>query len=884
MIENRVALAVYFMLAVVLMFPLLGPGYYLALDMQWGPASFKYLLDFYGYMPSPYGAYLPLKMVFSGLSEFLSGDVVQKILLTALLFLAGFCTHTALPKELGNARYFGGFLYVLNPFMYIRFLAGHWTLLLSYALWPIAIKMFIDFLRKPDDNRLLANVALITFAASISSHGVLMLFIPYALIFILHSVMNSPKLQLLLKRTAVLGMLVLFMNLFWIAPSLLQLNENTYSTASAEAYLMDFGTQSEDMPLATSILTMHGFWRGGFLYTKDTFDLWYIPFIGILLLTLFGLFRMLKNERLMAVFLASLFIISLLFASNSLLGAMTALSSLTGGRLPFHFFFRDTQKFVGLLALSYAFLGTYGVHYLGQRLEGMKKKALTIFLVGLVAICNFSFFGFLEQVGNSYYPDDWKEAERIMSADTANSRILILPPHLYAKYPWVNSQQQTLGHPAAQMFLKGTLVPLNIETENIYSDWQDPQGSYLRYILDRRSQMNNTAEALVPLNVGYIVLFKYSVEHLHYLNLFYQMETVPDIELVYDGPHLSLFRNNVPTEVFFASKENGSGSPIELLNLSKEGSYSANVSYRMITPATYYIEDCPYDYLVFLASYTYPSIEFNGQTGKPWHYMGHVFEYTGPGMLVNKMFYLVLFLFLSAWLLAAVLLAGANYRESAAMLASAVVIYILTFNGILTPPMLGLMILATVPAALYLRSKKKDDEWFSLPSIRLPGIKFLFLLLLMSPLVLAEDSLPFDVDLQSGCSGNVITATVAGEPLTEAWITVFAGTEAPIYSSDTDANGQIHFEGCDYRIIVVLSKPYKGTLLSHAVSGYLINCSVCGMESPSQERQAEGLSYSLSAREDQLQEPPPPPNCLFVSFLLVIPLFFVWYYGRKKEG
>jgi len=882
MIKDRVALAVYFMLAVVLMFPLLGPGYYLALDMQWGPASFKNLLDFYGYMPSPYGAYLPLKMIFSGLSELLSGDMVQKILLTAVLFLAGFCTHKALPKELGNARYFGGFLYVLNPFMYIRFLAGHWTLLLSYALWPIAIKMFFDFIKKPDDNRLLANAALITFAASISSHGVFMLFIPYALIFILHSAMNSPKLLPLVKRTAVLGLLVFLMNMFWIVPSLLQLNENTYSTASAEAYTLDFGTQSEDMPLAASILTMHGFWRGGFLYTKDSFGLWYIPFMGILLVTLFGLFRMLKNERLMALFLASIFIISLLFASNSLVGLMAAISSLTGGRLPFHFFFRDTQKFVGLLALSYAFLGAYGVHYLTRNLEDMKKKAATIFLVAIVAISNFGFFGFLGQIGNSYYPDDWKEAERIMAADPANTRVLILPPHLYAKYPWANSEQQTLGHPAAQMFIKGTVVPMNIETENIYSDWQDPQGSYLRYILDRRSEMNNTAEALVPLNVGYIILFKYSVEHLHYLNLFYQMEEVPDIELIYDGPHLSLFKNNIPTEMFFASKENGSGSPAEIFRLSREGSYSADVSYRMITPATYYIEDCPYDYLVFKASYTHPSIEFNGQTGRPWHDMGHVFEYTGPGMVVNTMFYLVLFLFLFSWLLAAVLLAGADYKEAAAMLACSIITYILTFNGILTTPLLGLMIVATVPAALYLRSRK--DGWFSLPDIKIPGIKLIFFFLLLSPFAFAENNSVFDAELESDCTGNTITATVAGEPLADAWMTVFAGTEAPIYSSETDDKGQIHFEGCGYRIIVVMSKAHKGMLLSHAVSGYLINCSVCGLENPPQERQAEGLSYTLSTREDQLQDPPPPPNCIFVSVLLVLPLFFVWYYGRKKDG
>ena len=96
--RDIIPLTAYFLFALFLMLPLMGPGYYLVLDMQWGPNSFADFQfgDLYGYEPSPYGAYLPFKLVFAALSQVIPVDALQKILLFSILFLSGASAHFSL--------------------------------------------------------------------------------------------------------------------------------------------------------------------------------------------------------------------------------------------------------------------------------------------------------------------------------------------------------------------------------------------------------------------------------------------------------------------------------------------------------------------------------------------------------------------------------------------------------------------------------------------------------------------------------------------------------------------------------------------------------------------------------------------------------------------
>ncbi len=695
-------MAVYLALAFLLVLPLLGPGYYVALDLAVGPNTFSDFQfgELYGYVTNPYGAYMPLNLVLAALSKAVPVELLEKGLLFLVLFLCGACMHRSLPGKLGDCRYFAGFLYMLNPFVFVRFLAGHWALLLSYALWPLAIKVFSDFLDKPQDRGRLASAALITAFASVSSHGVLMLLLCYAALFVMRARNGMP----LLRQTALLAILVLAMNLFWIAPALLAFG-HTYAPASATAYLEDFGASGGHMPLELAVLSMHGFWRAGFTLTKDVFSLWYVPFAAIALLAALGFAALLKKDRALAASLAAAFAIAFLLAlglEGPLGWVFTSLPQ------QFSLFFRDSQKFVGLIALAYSVLGAYGAHYITEHFpQGRYRPLIPLALLLIPVIYNYGFFGFLGQTGPTAYPNGWAQADSIIAADKTDTSILVLPPHFYSGYYWINSTQKTAGAPAIGFFSKPVVMPFNVETEHVYTDTTDPSGRYLSWLFENRQFVNNTAELLLPLGARYILLFKGDDESPHYLYLFQRKAGVPHIELVFENDELWLFRNGLATGPLFASAENGSGEPNGLLG---SGPYSPNVSYEGITPASFRVLSSPYPYVVLTSSQPW-LIRSGDAAASSWHGIGSAFPFSGPAVIENRMFYLTLALFLLSWMVMLGLLAGISPVRGAALAAGAAVLYLLASAGLLAPHLIGALFLASVCAAIFLRFRRPSALW-----------------------------------------------------------------------------------------------------------------------------------------------------------------------------
>ncbi len=668
---DKVPIAVYSLLALAIMFPLLGPGYYLVLDMQWGPNTFAdfHFNSFYGYSAN-FGAHMVVNLMLAALSQIMPVEIVEKLLLFSVILLSGSCLHYSLPPKLGNSRYFGGFLYALNPFFFIRFLAGNWILLLSYAFWPLAIKSFYDFLKRPEKEQLV-KAALMTFLVSMSGHGLFIIMIGYLVLFLAY-LPQCRKTISLIKKTICLAAVFLAMSLFWLVPSFL--SSQGYSPASPQAYLADFGIEGVELSEAEASLTMHGFWRPGFIYTKDVFDLWYLFYFVIAALSITGLYALFKEDTPQAASLAIIFLFGFLLS----LGQDSPLLWLFElDFLPLAFIFRDTQKFVGLLALVYSILGAWGVSFLSQRFDG--KKILPLFFVLIPLIYNFGFFGFLDQVHPTQYPQAWAQADSIIASDDSDSRILTAPPHLYRPYWWVNNSQKTLGSPASQFFSKRVTGISNIETKHIYSDVRNPKDRYIRYMYDNRGSINNTAEMLLPLNVQYVMLFKHDELSPHYLYLFNY--TDENLELVFDEGWFFLFRNNL-----WENKVLSTDDEIITFKDFLNASFSSDVIYEKIHPAYYRIIRCEREYFVFPANNGY--LEFDGQ---PPHSraLSAVFEFTGPGALINKLFYYVLALFLFAWYICLAMLTEFDKRLLAVPFP---VIYLVTINGLIGPHLIGWLI------------------------------------------------------------------------------------------------------------------------------------------------------------------------------------------------
>ena len=283
---------------------------------------------------------------------------------------------------------------------------------------------------------------------------------------------------------------------------------------------------------------------------------------------------------------------------------------------------------------------------------------------------------------------------------------LYCPPHLYLVYPWVNSTQKTLGNPAGQFFSKPVISAQNIETKHVHSDWIDPEGSYLAYMFENAQFVNNTAEMLLPLNARYIILLKHDEYSIHYLYLFYRVQGVPDVELVYEGPNLYLFRNNLVKGPFMASKEDGSSDFSDLINLSGKGLYSTDVHYEEITPASYQISDSPYPYVVFADDYN-RFVTYNGAPAFSWHGLANGFAYTGPGIVENRLFYWTLALFLLSWLIVLVLILDASNKQLLFLVGLFALLYLFASGSMLKPSALGALIVLSISAATILRWRKR---------------------------------------------------------------------------------------------------------------------------------------------------------------------------------
>ncbi|MCX6774219.1 MAG: hypothetical protein NTY68_04475 [Candidatus Micrarchaeota archaeon] len=267
-------------------------------------------------------------------------------------------------------------------------------------------------------------------------------------------------------------------------------------------------------------------------------------------LSLFGLSHLSKKDRALAVFLGLVFLISFLLAAG-INGPFAPLFLLPFLDSILSFTFRDTQKFVWLIAFCFSILGAYGAYAISAFISNLKNSgtlknmALIIFMAIVLSvpiIYNYGFFGFIGQAGTTNYPEDWKEAERIMSLDNSSGSMLVLPLHMYMYYPWVNNTAKTIGNPQSQFFSRNVIGSKNIETANVYQDINDPVVKSVSDAFENKSNAS-IAQSLAQLNISYVLLVKNIEDSPHYLDILNDAEQGSGLEKALDGPNIVLFRN-----------------------------------------------------------------------------------------------------------------------------------------------------------------------------------------------------------------------------------------------------------------------------------------------------------------------------------------------------
>ncbi len=362
-IKNKICdISVYLVIAFIVSIPLLISRYTFLLDFVPEINTGQSTESFYGKTIPIYGGHL----LFDVISTPIQTEIFQKILIFISILLSGYLIHD-LANNMPSSRIpilYAGILYTVNPYTYTRMIAGQWILLFTYAILPLSIKSFIELIEKKERKSVIKFTFFITLVA-FNIHMLIISLIIMIIIFLLW--FNKYKDIRITKLFAISGILFILLNSYWIIPILAAKNtivdnitDKDYEVFAPKGSLFD-------------IAAMYGFWREGYIYTKDFIPGWQILYLIILSLAIFGFLNYYKDQKIGYLVMA--------FGFIAILGLILALG-IKGPLYPLYEFdnpilkgFRDSHKFIAMMVLAYAVLGGLGINKLEEiRLKIVDKR------------------------------------------------------------------------------------------------------------------------------------------------------------------------------------------------------------------------------------------------------------------------------------------------------------------------------------------------------------------------------------------------------------------------------------------------------------------------------------------------------------------------------
>ena len=692
--DNWLPYLIYALLSLAILGPLLRSGYILTLDTTFAP-KMDFTVSLYGLSDTLLMS-APLRLLLHGVSEIIPAWLLQKAIFSLIFFLAGLGAYRLFsPKGVGS--YFAGLLYAVNPFTYTRFLAGHWNLVLAYALIPFAIKVFVNLLEKGGKKNIIKVALLSTFVGIASIHGLVLLFLAFFIIFLVKLVKErkrSKKIISMGKSIGISASTFLALNFYWLVPVLS--NTGTVLNQISRTDLLFFAPKPiSGFGVAFDTASMYGFWREGYVHAKDMLPFWWVFFIFILFLAVYGFINWVFTSPVLSypsqvngeeTFMERRWVV----VSFGIIGAVSltlAMGVATKfARPPFEWAwehvlilrgFRDSQKFVTLLCLAYSFLGGLGGNEFVKGLRQQRKRLPRIGMTALIAIAlltpviyTFTMFGFYKQLEVTDYPQEWYEVNDYLNQDTDAFNVLFLPWHLYMDFSWLPNSDKRLANPAQLFFDKSVIAGDNIEVPGIYSQSINPVSKYVEFLLTNRNDVNNLGELLAPLNIKYIILVN-EADYADYNFLYHQN----DLKVELEKPGITLLKNEHPVaRIYGVDSVVYIESLDEYLELSKaqdvmehlyilgSGSNSGEdggmqrLDFTEKSPVKYWVESTQAKYTIFTAPQNVSTEHWDYNGKQPLKNLGFMpaFELDeGGGEIVYTRFYHV---YLSSYIVSAVAL------------------------------------------------------------------------------------------------------------------------------------------------------------------------------------------------------------------------------------
>lgn len=511
----------FFVIVCAVMLPVFfQEGYIFLLDMVWGPniQLGKYISDG---VTSGY----PLMLLLKLFSSFVSTAFLQKALLSLILYLSGYLMFT-LSRNLMPRRWaiLSGIFYMLNPYVFERLLAGQWLVLLGYAVFPLVISSFLQFLKSDKRKDFWMSVSLFSIYPLISLHWAYIAFwfmLVIAIVYLAQVVglanLKKPETAPIRKKLvlfAVLqGLLLLIVNSFWLK-SFLDADGTLAKITSSD--FQAFSTMSDPVWGAFfNVLSLYGFWQDSFFLPKDIFPYWWVLTLVIIAFSFVGFINLAKKNNTLAISLGIIFLPAALIATGYATTITWLLTDFLFRYLPGFAGMRETAKVTGVLAFSYALFFPLGVKLTADWIsrsakENTKKVIYACSFISVIMFCyllvNNMFFGFKGQLRAYQYPDSWYEVEETLNADTQKENVLFLPWHGYPELDFAG--KITAANPARSFFTAEIISGKNLDSIYIIDRSQMEWDERITEMLQGKQSLDDNIDFLRTQSVDYIVLAK----------------------------------------------------------------------------------------------------------------------------------------------------------------------------------------------------------------------------------------------------------------------------------------------------------------------------------------------------------------------------------------
>lgn len=372
------------------------------------------------------------------------GDVLQRVVLVALL-LGAALGASRLTRDLPFvARAAAAVVFVWNPFVHERLAIGHWALLCGYAALPWVAWAVVHLRREASPARRRALWAVLTAGLAVAGWAS-----PTGGVLVAASAvcLGLGVLPLVLRTLAV----AVCVNLPWIVPAF----GNGADQLPPDAFGVEAFAARADTPLglAGSVVTFGGIWKESIVpAARGEVLLAGLGLIGVLVAA-WGLW---VGRRTPVLPLAPALTLSIGSLALALIGAVETLRPLADWvvlHVPGGGLLRDGQKWVAPWVLVAATGVAQAVAHLAERSRG-HGPAGQAWLVGVVLVPVMALPTFALGLGGFLhadpYPGEWHEMRVEMEErDLAGEQVVVLPFSTYRRFDWT---PRTVLDPAPRFF------------------------------------------------------------------------------------------------------------------------------------------------------------------------------------------------------------------------------------------------------------------------------------------------------------------------------------------------------------------------------------------------------------------------------------------------